>query len=608
MIDIVEVKRRLVDAVEAVARDLLPGGTKEGGYFVAGSVGGEAGRSLKVYLSGPKAGRWCDYATGEDSGDLLDLWCKARGVSLPEALRQAKGWLGIREPEFQGSRKPAYKRPERPKCTAPKSAVREYLVDIRGISEDAIAAYRVGENGRDIVFPHLIDDELVHVKFKTIDKIDGKRKCWASAGTEPCLFGWQAIGVDARQVTITEGEEDALTMFGYGFPALSVPFGGGGGSKQQWIESDYERLERFETIYLALDQDGEGRAATAEIAKRLGLHRCRIVQLPYKDANDCLMEGITPEDMAQVFAAARTMDPEELRSATDFYEAVCKLFFPSGDEPEGYTLFCVDGPRLRFRQGELTVWTGATGHGKSQCISHAVADWMSQGARVCIASLEMAPQMLLARLAKQICATGDPTEDFLREAFDWMDGKAWIFNLVGKSGYDRLLEVFDYARRRYGVDTFVIDSFMRVGGIAPDDYAAQERAVFAITSFAVDNGVHVHLVCHSTKDGAQGVQENEDVKGTGEIIANAFNIIAIWRNKKHENELAELMLRERAGENLADIIHEKRQKPSVVLKVGKQRNGDWEGRVGLHFCTKSYQYRRRFNDTPEPYIRRRQAA
>ncbi|KAF0118906.1 MAG: hypothetical protein FD149_394 [Rhodospirillaceae bacterium] len=62
-------------------------------------------------------------------------------------------------------------------------------------------------------------------------------------------------------MTITEGEIDAMTAAEYGWPALSLPFGGGTGAKQAWIESEYERLLRFETIYLALDMDREGEAA-----------------------------------------------------------------------------------------------------------------------------------------------------------------------------------------------------------------------------------------------------------------------------------------------------------------------------------------------------------
>ncbi|MBN0941860.1 toprim domain-containing protein, partial [Pseudomonas aeruginosa] len=88
--------------------------------------------------------------------------------------------------------------------------------------------------------------------------------------TEPCLFGWQAIPDGNREVTITEGEIDAMTAWQYGRPALSVPFGGGKDGKQRWIEYEFDNLQRFDVIYLCLDDDEPGHQATEEIVRRLG--------------------------------------------------------------------------------------------------------------------------------------------------------------------------------------------------------------------------------------------------------------------------------------------------------------------------------------------------
>jgi twinkle protein len=123
----------------------------------------------------------------------------------------------------------------------------------------------------------------------------------------------QAIDSEAREIVITEGEIDAITSWDYGRPALSVPFGGGGGQKQKWIESEFERMARFEVIYLALDMDSDGEAAADEIANRLGRHRCQRVQLPRKDLNECRKAEITTEEIRLCFERARPLDPPELR-------------------------------------------------------------------------------------------------------------------------------------------------------------------------------------------------------------------------------------------------------------------------------------------------------
>ena len=75
-----------------------------------------------------------------------------------------------------------------------------------------------------------------------------------------------------------------------------------------------------------------GAAAGEEISRRLGEHRCRIVELPKKDANDCLKAG--HDDLREFFDRAKTRDPEELRPASDYFDRVLKDFYPSeGTEP-----------------------------------------------------------------------------------------------------------------------------------------------------------------------------------------------------------------------------------------------------------------------------------
>lgn len=594
--DILEVKRALSGRVRDVADHLLPAGVPDGREWCAGSVHGDAGKSLKLCLQGPKAGIWQDFATGE-GGDVIDLWMAVKRKTLPEALDEIRGWLGMARPEFESdSRRKTYRRPERPKCSAPRSAVRDYLTGERMLSEEVLAEYKIGEAGRTIVFPSLLPDgTLAFVKYLKIDRTpEGKKDTSVEAGCEPILFGWQAIDPNARSVTITEGETDALTSFDYGFPALSVPFGGGKGAKQAWIENEYDRLSRFEVIYLALDMDPEGEAAVAEIVGRLGPHRCRRVKMPLKDMNECRKAGISPDEIVACFETAASLDPPELQRAGAYTDAVIDLFWPSGGREPGYRLpFRKVADRLVLKSAEVTLWTGASGSGKSQVLSHAAIGWGLQGARVCIASLEMAPTQTLRRMVKQATNTDRPTEGFIREAMGWLDGWLWMFALVGKSRVTRLLEVFEYARCRYGCDVFIIDSFMRLG-IGSEDYEGQEKAMYELVEWTIAKNVHLHLVAHARKAGREGadVPETEDVKGASEIASNAFNIIGIWRHRKQEDEIRRVTEAAERGDQAAALkLEELMEKPGVVVNVAKQRNGDWEGKFGLWFSTTSYQYR-----------------
>lgn len=101
-----------------VLRHLLPGGRLQGHEYYAGSLRGEAGKSLKVNING-KGCVWSDFATGEKGADLLDLWAQTRcRGSVSDAMREAADWLGIRGSSTTEP-KPKGEPPPHPKLGAP---------------------------------------------------------------------------------------------------------------------------------------------------------------------------------------------------------------------------------------------------------------------------------------------------------------------------------------------------------------------------------------------------------------------------------------------------------------------------------------------------------
>lgn len=582
--DIVEIKRMLASRTQAVAEHLLPHGRKDGAEWRCGSVNGEPGQSLAVHLSGQKQGVWADF-NGGATGDLLDLWCAVKNVRLAEALDQARRWLGITRPQPYRDPRPDYVRPQKPKCVTPRGLVMDYLREVRAIPMEVINDYKIGEAGEDIVFPYVLPDGVLAM-VKTRRAADGEKPKPTASGCEPILFGWQAMPPDVREVVLTEGEIDALSWRAYGFHAMSVPFGGGGGAKQKWIENEFERMDRFERIYLATDMDKPGEEAANAIADRLGRHRCLRVRMPFKDGNECLVNNVPKETMVKAITEAEHLDPEGLRRASDFADDVVALFWPSHDEPQGYsTPYGKLGEKLLFRPAEITLWSGSSGAGKSQVLSDCMVAWISQGSRICLSSLEMRPQQTLKRMCKQVVGIDRPTDKAIRLALSWLDQGLLLYEKVGKAGIDGLLDIFAFARAKYGCDQFVIDSMMRLG-IEGDDYSGQEKALFRIVDWTLTNNVHTHLVAHSRKgDKDRGVPETEDIKGAMEVGANSFNIITVWRNRKHEEDIRAAQ-EQKDDDKLNDLI----EKPGVILNVAKQRNGDFEGRIGLWFDQQTYRY------------------
>ena len=579
MTDILEIKNRLNDQVLQVCKYLFPNGKVEGHEFRIGDLQGSAGKSLGVHIDGNKRGIWADFATG-DGGDIINLWQQSRCLQLAPALQDIKHYLGISTPEFTRPAKTIYSRPKAPKTTRLQGACLEYLSGNRKISEATIKEYRLGQLDDFIFFPFINPAGEVQL-IKKRKAGDGERPIPTEKNCAAVLFGWQAIPAWSREVVITEGEIDALTWHDYGFPALSVPFGGGSGLKQKWIENEYDNLERFEKIYLSTDDDEEGHKAAEEIAKRLGRHRCYRVILPHKDANKCAQEGLDKEQIYDCILAAKSLDPEGLKRPMDYFNEVSNLFYPEEGAHIGYHLaYAGTHNLLRFRPDEVTIWTGSPGAGKSQILSDNIPAWIAQGSKICNASLEMQPKQSLRRLAKQTIGSGAPTVNAIGKALTWANEGLLLYDFVGKADIDTLLEVFSYALAKYGCDQFIIDSLMRLG-VAGDDYNKQEQVMFKIVNWAMEKNVHVHLVAHAKKpEKGSYILAIEDIKGAMELGANAANILAISRNRK----LEELKLANPDDEEI-------QSKPGVVLNIAKQRNGDFEGPKFLWFNQDCYQYR-----------------
>lgn len=596
-----ELSRMLANDAESVARTLLPNGKKTSGEWKAGNVMGDAGQSLGVVLNGDKAGVWKDFSSGE-GGDLIDLFMAVNRVSLPEAIQQAKQYLGVKDDRDRvRTTKPRrdFKRPERPasvKKPKPTSPVREYLHG-RGLTDATLDAFRVAEDGRNIVFPFLRDDELVFLKWLGIDRQDGKKKIRASAESEPCLFGWQAIPDNARSVTITEGEIDAMSASQCGFPALSVPFGGGAGEKQRWIEYEYDRLQRFDVIYLAMDNDEAGAEGAQEIIKRLGRERCMIVRLPSKDWNDCLLASIPDDDLAACYANAESLDPDKL-VGVDAYAPGLHHLLDNPLETGGLGLPWDKAEHLiRLRGSETTIWTGWNGHGKSQLLGYiAVSSLIKERVPFCIASMEMKPTISLLRMVRQAAGIGTPSHAYADAILDAMRGNLWIYDQLGNADIMEMLSAFKYAAKRYGVKHFIVDSLAKLG-IGEEDYDGQKQAINALTNFAQEMDVHVHLVAHPRKGADEDRPPNKmDVRGGASLTDMADNVITVWRNKPKERE-AEKLEKEPAMET------KHQDEGDVRLIVSKQRGGTaWEGTIALWFDRASFQYMGRESHKPQPMM------
>jgi twinkle protein len=232
---------------------------------------------------------------------------------------------------------------------------------------------------------------------------------------------------------------------------------------------------------------------------------------------------------------------------------------------------------IRFRPGEMTLWAGMNGHGKSLVLGQVVLGFIAEKQRACIASMEMKPMISLARICRQANGSPLPDADFIRRFHSATDGLLWLYDQQGTVRPDMMLAVVRYCADRLRVDHFVIDSLMKCG-IDEDDFNRQKRFIDSLTAVARDTGIHIHVVAHSRKKADEHSPPGKmDVKGTGSITDQVDNVMTVWRNKRKEADA-------QAGDTKSS------RDPDAMVICDKQRNGEWEGRIGLWYLPAAMQF------------------
>lgn len=576
-----DLSAQLVGRIEELAPMLLPGGRRHGNEWICGDLSGGPGDSLKLTMTGAHAGQWRDWAT-DDHGDLLDLWRVSRAISAGDAIKGVRTYLGLPEP-LRAHEKRVYGHPPeiRSESPAPNGRAFAFLTQTRKLKPETLEAFKIeiDSERKAIVFPCFSPaGEIINRSYRTLGD---KKKVWQDKDCAPSLFGWQAItgaSYRAKTILLCEGQIDAATWHQWGIPALSVPNGTGA----TWIEYEWENLEAFDTIYLAFDQDEAGGKITETAVSRLGKHRCLIVAMPKKDANECLLEGFGPDDARDWVTNAKRPRIKRLVTTEEMESRLVEDVRP---KPEPFTIpFFKTNWRAEegfwFRPGELTIWGGFSHAGKSTMINFMVAQLLGSRIPVFIGSFEIRVETQLRKLLSVFMGKYEINEAAARE-FAQNVGESIVFaDVVGSIAPDDLMEMMWFSYRRYGTEHFVIDSLMRVQGLE-ENWPAQGDFCNRLQDFAKETGAHVHLVAHLAKPNQDGGRPSMySVKGSSLMVNNADNVLLVLRNPEKEKKRKTGKLTSEEERTLHD---------SEVI-VEKQRETGWTGVFKMDFDPRKFKY------------------
>lgn len=357
-------------------------------------------------------------------------------------------------------------------------------------------------------FPYYVDDELKSFKVKLLD---GKKFWSVGDQKEVDLFGWQlAKQSGARRLIITEGENDAIALakifeiyekeqYKDTIPAIcSLPHGAASAGKD--IARLLPKIRKFfKEISICFDDDDAGRMATEDVCRILP--GCQVINLPLKDANECLIRG----KGKAAYQAAKWKAEEAKNTRLVFGEEMHE----AAREPAQYGELTwpwehLNAATRNIRYGE-TIYIGAgVKMGKSELLNALAAHFIkTHEIKVFMAKPEEANKKTYKLVAGKIVGKvfHDPDRDFDYEAYDKageiLKGKLSMVNLYQHLGWETL-KADIYAAAAWGARAVFIDPITNLtNGInAADANVKLQEIAQELAAMALDLNIVIFIFVH----------------------------------------------------------------------------------------------------------------
>lgn len=450
----------------------------------------------------------------------------------------------------------------------------------RGISKATVNYVGLKEKDGNIVFDYRDENgKLLCRKLRPARAIQkGEPKMFWDVGSDkkkkytcPSLFNKDKINL-GEPLILSEGCVDAISLIEAGIVnSTSVPLGAQGDS---WIDFNFKWLENFPKIVLFFDDDEPGKKAMKAIAPRLGTYRTFIVEVDDDtkyQLKEAVKNGIIRDDKGDANNILIACGKERLHYLVENAKEIpnSKLVpLMKYEETDIQSMKIISTGFANLDkiihgtiQNTLTIITGRTGSGKSTVINTmSIIMPIEDGQKVMVYSGEANGSILKGSLMRPIAGKnhviewenpGKPngytvTKEAKQKIEEYYNDKLWYYEdedeMLTPSA--DVLENMEYAYKRYGITTIVLDNLMTLSCTSSDGddkYSSQIKFVMALKRFTRKFPVNIFLIAHARKLqlGTKDVGM-DDIAGASEIIKladRAFSIGVLTDDEQGYNSL-----------------------------------------------------------------------
>lgn len=353
---------------------------------------------------------------------------------------------------------------------------------------------------------------------------------------------------------LTEGEWDALSSIEIGFGNVcSLPDGAVQPNEESPAESGKLRAIREAwpkiqagggSVILALDNDSAGETTKQTLIDIFGRWRCLEINWPEhekatgdngkcKDFNEILLL-CGPDELSRAIRNAKPLKLEGVFKPNDIPKRPPRVYYPIGIEGMD--------EHIKLFPGELCVWTGHTGHGKSTSILNALGHLAQSGLKIGLASFEADYWEDILPWFNVWLYGEAANDETLHNTHDWLNERFVFINheiepLKSPATIEWFIKQGQEAAGRFGIDVYVCEPWNKLQHKRrpyenETDYIG--RALAELRNFAQTYRAIVIISAHPTKEsGKEGEIPSEfDIHGSMNWGNAADHVVMIFKPDK----------------------------------------------------------------------------
>jgi twinkle protein len=362
------------------------------------------------------------------------------------------------------------------------------------------------------------------------------------------FFGWHLISRDAKVIIVTEDEFDAMAVYqATGEPAVALA---AGASYQLPIEL-VDKLDKFDQIYLWMHDNVGSQEVAKKWADKLGRERVYLVPSKLSSNRDNETEDAVSAweafsrgtDLTALIKSSKPLPHQEIVTFKDLREEVYReLAHPEQVAGVPSITFPSLNKILRgHRRGELTVFTGPTGIGKTTILAQMSLDYLRQGVSTLWGSFEINNVRLAKKMITQFAEKsleGEESLDTYESVADKFSSLPLHFmRFHGNTGLEAVFDAMEYAVYVYDVEHIVLDNlqFMTPTHLVKgfDKFDQLDMSIARLRKFATSKNIHITIIIHPRKEDDGATLSTSSVFGTAKATQESDNVVILQKGKNY---------------------------------------------------------------------------